>query len=95
MGRPKSVILTPQELKAALGTNNSQLKELRARLKIYEGDRASATKVFDKAVIAAEKTRDAAIKNADKLIKSLSKEIEAVEAKNAKLKPTPVETKTS
>lgn len=95
MGRPKSVILTPAELKTALGTNNVQLKELKALLKAAEAQRANATKDFDKTVKVAEKTRDAAIKYADKLIKNVSKEIDAVEAKNAKLKPAPVETKTS
>lgn len=95
MGRPKSVILTPQELKAALGTNNARLKELRAKVKAYEGDRAKATKTFDKAVKAAETARDAAIKATDKNIKSVTKEIEALEAKNAKLKPAPAETPTS
>lgn len=95
MARPKSVILTPQELKAALGTNNAQLKDLKARLKTAEAGRAGATKEFDKAVKAAEKTRDAAIKLADKAIKDLNKDIAAVEAKNVKLNPAPVETKTS
>ena len=55
MGRPKSVILTPQELKAALGTNNAQLKDLKARLKVYEGDLASATKAYDKAKAPLER----------------------------------------
>jgi len=95
MGRPKSVILTPQELKAALGTNNARLKELRAQAKVYEGDRAKALKAFDKAVKAAEAIRDAAIKAADKAEKAADKEIEALEAKNAKLKPAPAETPTS
>lgn len=95
MGRPKSVILTPAELKTALGTNNAQLKDLKARLKTAEATRANVTKDFDRAVKVAEKTRDAALKIADKDIKSLSKDIAAVEAKNAKLNPAPVETKTS
>lgn len=95
MGRPKSVILTPAELKTALGTNNAQLKNQKALLKAAEAARAGATTNFDKAVKAAEKVRDAAIKAADKNIKSVSKEITAIEAKNAKLKPAPVETKTS
>ena len=95
MGRPKSVILTPQELKAALGTNNARLKELRAQIKTYESARAKASKDFDKAVKAAEVVRDAAIKLADKNAKSVTKEIEALEAKTAKLKPAPAETPTS
>lgn len=95
MGRPKSVILTPQELKAALGTNNARLKELRAQIKTCESDRAKASKAFDKAVKAAEAIRDAAIKAADKAGKAADKEIEALEAKNAKLKPAPAETPTS
>lgn len=94
MGRPKSVILTPAETKAEIKANNAQAKELRAAIKVSEKCRSDAAKEFDRAVKAAEKARDDLIKAAEKEIKNLTKELDALNAKTAKLQG-PKETATA
>lgn len=87
MGRPKSVILTPEQLKETLGANNARLKELRAQLKEQTAAKTEAERTAKKAIAEAVAARDGVIKTADKTIRGLTKEIEQLQAKNDKLKP--------
>lgn len=94
MGRPKSVILTPAETKAEIKANNAQAKELQAAIKANEKYRSDATKEYDRAVKAAEKARDGSVKAVEREIKRLTKELDAINAKTAKLQG-PKETATA
>lgn len=103
MARIKSVILTPQEVKAKVGSNNAKLKELKGALKAagkrYD-DSHKTYKTERKALDAKLKELDANWvkygKAYDKEVAALNKEVTTYEESTAGLTGTKaVETPTS
>ena len=76
MVRPKSVILSPAEKKAALANLKAQLKEVQNTIKLATGEKKAAQKTFDTIV----KTTDKAIAAAQKQGDSLTAQIAALTA---------------
>lgn len=67
MVRPKSVILSPAEKKAALANLKNQLKEVQNTIKLANGEKKAAQKIFDGVVKTADKAIAVATKQGDSL----------------------------
>lgn len=81
MARPKSIVLTKEEKKAATTELKAKIKAAKDNVKQLAGIRKEA----DKAFATASKTHVAALKENDKASEKAAKELAALEAQLAAL----------